>query len=196
MYVQEPPSLLYPSAVPVCGRSTTVQRSQSWYFDTEAGKREIVVLPLAGMKYQLFALALQGFGRPGRGWYEFHVDGPSVEGSFFAATRTLNIQPSIFLIRQLVDEVDFKFNHGTELRMRRRKSEERQRHDATAMYCRAGACENSWTFSAEVSASAQTSAQRSRITSNEASHLLELVDVAIGIPHASNKANTGEVREA
>jgi len=98
------------------------------------------------------------------------MDGASVEGSFFAATRTSNIQPSIFLIRQLMDEVDFKFDHGTELRMRRRKSEEQQRHDATAMYNRAGARENSWTFGAEVSASAQTSAQRSRITSSEASH--------------------------
>jgi serine/threonine-protein kinase RsbW len=27
----------------------------------------------------------------------------------------------IFLIRELMDEVDFKFDHGTELRMRRRK---------------------------------------------------------------------------
>jgi hypothetical protein len=92
------------------------------------------------------------------------VHGTSVDGSFFAATRTSNIQPTICLIRQLMDEVDFKFDHGTELRMRRRKSEERQRHGATAMYCRAGAGENSWTFGAEVSASAQTSAQRSRIT--------------------------------
>jgi len=92
------------------------------------------------------------------------VHGTSVDGSFFAATRTSNIQPTICLIRQLMDEVDFKFDHGTELRMRRRKSEQRQRHGATAMYCRAGAGENSWTFGAEVSASAQTSAQRSRIT--------------------------------
>jgi serine/threonine-protein kinase RsbW len=27
----------------------------------------------------------------------------------------------IFLIRQLMDEVDFKFDHGTELRMQRKK---------------------------------------------------------------------------
>jgi serine/threonine-protein kinase RsbW len=27
----------------------------------------------------------------------------------------------MFLIRQLMDEIDFKFDHGTELRMRRRK---------------------------------------------------------------------------
>jgi hypothetical protein len=43
------------------------------------------------------------------------VHGASVDGSFFVATRTSNIQPSICLIRQLMDEVDFKFDHGTEL---------------------------------------------------------------------------------
>ena len=49
------------------------------------------------------------------------VHGTSVDGSFFAATRTSNIQPTICLIRQLMDEVDFKFDHGTELRMQRKK---------------------------------------------------------------------------